>query len=252
MGKVYCMGDCHGAHKALLQCLERSGFNKEEDTLIQLGDVVDGWSEVYECVEELLTIKNLIAIKGNHDDWFNEFLTKQIHPISWQQGGEGTLKSYCKHLDKMYINKEKGGYITDLLDTDIPHTHRDFFRKQLKYYKDDFGRLFVHGGFNRHELLIDQQYNYIFWWDRDLWYQALSVGGLDQKLKIKEPVEEIFIGHTATTSWKKDTPMQASIIYNLDTGAGFNGKLTIMDVDTKEIWQSDNVNELYNGEKGRN
>lgn len=252
MGKTYVMGDIHGSYKALIQCLERSNFNKEEDTLIQLGDVADGWSEVYECVEELLSIKNLIAIKGNHDDWFNEFLTKQSHPCHWMQGGEGTLKSYCKVLDKTWYGTDNRGYITSLLDTDVPWTHRDFFRKQHKYYKDDLGRLFVHGGFNRHELLKDQQYDHIFWWDRDLWYQALSVGGLGQKLKVKEPVEEIFIGHTATTSWKKDTPMQASIIYNLDTGAGFNGKLTIMDVDTKEIWQSDLVQELYKDGKGRN
>lgn len=250
--KIFVLGDIHGAYKALLQCLERSNFNKEEDTLIQLGDICDGWSEVYECVEELLTIKNLIAIKGNHDDWFNSWIRTSVHPTKWLQGGEGTLKSYCNNLDKKFVTIDKG-YMTNMIVEDLPISHIEFFRKQHKYYKDDFGRLFVHGGFNRHDLLIDQQYDYIFWWDRDLWYQALSAGGLGQKLKIKEPVEEIFIGHTATTSWKKDTPMQASIVYNLDTGAGFGaGKLTIMDINSKKIWQSDPVNSLYPEEKGRN
>jgi len=57
------MGDIHGNYKGLLQCLERSNFDYANDKLIQLGDVVDGWSESCECVTELLKIKNLISIK---------------------------------------------------------------------------------------------------------------------------------------------------------------------------------------------
>jgi serine/threonine protein phosphatase 1 len=45
MSKRLCMGDIHGNYKALMQCLERSNFNYEEDTLIQLGDVCDGHSQ---------------------------------------------------------------------------------------------------------------------------------------------------------------------------------------------------------------
>src|SRR6218665_1224627 len=260
MGKIYAMGDIHGAHKALVQCLERSGFNKEEDTLIQLGDVADGWSEVYQCVEELLTITNLIKIKGNHDDWFNDFLLWNSHPCDWQQGGDGTLKSYCNSLDKMYYAR-MSGYTTSLLDTDIPVSHREFFNKQAKYNKDEMNRLFVHGGFNRHELLKDQTHQHVFWWDRDLWNSALSFEGTKRglfgrehniKFKCKEEISEIFIGHTTTMMWDTDKPMKAANIWNLDTGAGFSGKLTIMDVDTKEYWQSDLVQELYPNESGRN
>jgi serine/threonine protein phosphatase 1 len=46
--------------------------------------------------------------------------------------------------------------------------------------------------------------------------------------------------------------MKAANIWNLDTGAGYNGKLTIMDIKTKEYWQSDLVTELYKDKKGRN
>lgn len=252
MSRTFIMADCHGANKAILQCLERSNFNKQEDTLIQLGDVVDGWGQVYECVETLLSIPNLISIRGNHDDCFNTWINTNIHPASWNQGGVGTLSSYCKNLDKLYWGADKQGYITELLDIDIPLTHKEFFRNQLKYYKDENNNLFVHGGFNRHFLLENQQQDYIFWWDRDLWYQALSTKGTDIKLKIAEPVKEVFIGHTTTQTWKKDIPMNASNIWNLDTGCGFgNGKLTIMNLETKEFWQSDPANELYPNEKGR-
>jgi serine/threonine protein phosphatase 1 len=45
--------------------------------------------------------------------------------------------------------------------------------------------------------------------------------------------------------WKTDKPMKAANIYNLDTGAGRTGRLTIMDIESKKFWQSDPVRELY-------
>ena len=39
MSRVLVMGDIHGAHKALVQCLKRSGFDNEKDTLIQLWEI---------------------------------------------------------------------------------------------------------------------------------------------------------------------------------------------------------------------
>jgi serine/threonine protein phosphatase 1 len=41
-------------------------------------------------------------------------------------------------------------------------------------------------------------------------------------------------------------------IWNVDTGAAFRGPLTIMDVDSKVFWQSENLDILYPNEKGRN
>jgi serine/threonine protein phosphatase 1 len=254
MGRIIVCGDIHGNYKGLKQCLERSNFDYENDTLIQLGDVVDGWNEVYEVVEELLKIKNLIAIKGNHDDWFNHYLELGSHPVDWLQGGQGTLESYCKHCNSSYIPR-MGGFTTTLNNAFIPKSHIEFFNKQLKYYKDDQNNIFVHGGFNRHELLKDQNYDDVFWWDRDLWMAALSFKDLvnnKYKLKIKEPCKEIFIGHTATVNLGTDKPMKGSMIWNLDTGSGFRGKLTFMDINTKEYWQSDRVDELYKDQKGRN
>lgn len=241
--RKFVMGDIHGSYKALLQCLERSGFNKEEDELIQLGDVCDGWSEVYECVEELLTIKNLITIRGNHDQWFYEFIRTGIHGSQWTQGADATRDSYGKRSMM------------------IPESHEKFFGTQMNYYVDEENRCFVHGGFNRHLSVKDQTYSHIYYWDRDLWYSALSFaatirGNKDidtpRVIKTADKFKEIYIGHTATTAWDKDTPMQAGNIWNLDTGAGFKGRLTIMDIDTKEFWQSDPVQELYKNEKGRN
>ena len=62
---------------------------------------------------------------------------------------------------------------------------------------------------------------------------------------------EVFIGHTPTIHLGSKKPLQAACVWNLDTGAGFTGPLTIMDVDSKHYWQSDEVHTLYPGEEPR-
>ena len=74
--KTFFVTDIHGGYRALLQVFERSGFDKKKDLLICGGDVVDGWPETVETIDELLTIKNLIPIMGNHDFWCYNWICK--------------------------------------------------------------------------------------------------------------------------------------------------------------------------------
>jgi len=257
--KKFVIGDIHGNYIGLIQCLERSNFDYKNDTLISLGDVVDGHSQSFEVVEELLKIKNLIAVKGNHDDWFNTWLETGKNPSNWQQGQKATGMSY---LEKSRPGTEwymyDGSEVYHSIRTnDIPDRHIEFFNNQLPYYIDDKNNLFIHGGFNRHYKLEEQD-EFLFWWDRDLWSQALSFKGMSAvegikqpKFKMVEDFKEIFIGHTSTQFWNENEPMNAANIWNLDTGGGWFGKVSIMNVDTKEFWQSDTGKELYPEFKGR-
>jgi len=248
--KTFVMGDIHGAYNALLQCLERSAFDYENDRLIQLGDVVDGYPESYECVKELLKIKNLIAIKGNHDDWFDNFIKTDYHPSLWSHGGKGTLISYLIHAGKKgKFFATNSGFKTALEAHDIPEKHRAFFDSQELYFIDEQNRFFVHGGFDRH-LPLDKQRKEDFYWNRDLWSEALRLNIHNKNVLLHDffdyvDFREIYIGHTPTTNWETDKPMSALNILNLDTGAGHSGRLTIMDVSTKKFWQSDPLPELY-------
>lgn len=250
MGRTLVCGDIHGGYLALKQVIERAKVTKE-DTLVFLGDYVDGYSQSYEVVEELMRLNNTnkcIFILGNHDEWMLQLLQHGQHGSNWHQGAEATKQSYIDNVG----------------DLNLPESHKNFFYSLINYYKDENNNIFVHGGFNRHFLLNEQTVPYIYYWDRDLWMQALSSKNLKDieddvlplnrkvvKFNIKEPCKEIFIGHTTTLMWKIDKPMNASNVWNLDTGCGFNGKLSLMDVDTKEVFQSDNLRELYPNESGR-
>jgi len=249
--RTFVIGDVHGAHKALRQCLERAAFDKVGDTLIQLGDITDGFEDVYDCVEELLTIPGLIAIKGNHDNWLNEFIETGWHPVAWRYGGAATASSYLRFLGKGGKLLSTGnGYKTALNPADIPESHRQFFRRQHLYYIDNQNNCYVHGGFDRHQEFKGQRPE-IYYWDRELWSAALSYDGPDthrqgkRKFRIVTAFNEIFIGHTPTVNWKTDKPMKAVNIHNLDTGGGWAGRLTIMEVGSKQFWQSDPLRELY-------
>jgi len=254
--KRFAIGDIHGNYKALLQCIVRSGFNTAEDQLITLGDVADGYAYVYDVVELLLAITNRIDIRGNHDQWFVDWIEKGFHPDYWRQGGEGTLKSYTSKLGfgyGPYVNFNTTGFKTGMSPDDLPETHRNFFLNQKLYHRDEQNNFFVHGGFNRHYTLEENlKTPHVLYWDRDLFYAAMSAESGNTKLKFKENFENIFIGHTQTTYWKKTTPIFADKVINLDTGGGwYTGKVTIMNIDTKEFWQSDLGSDLYPGEQGR-
>lgn len=253
---TYVIGDIHGTYLALVQVLKRCGFRYGIDELITLGDIVDGHADSYRVVEELLKIANRIDIMGNHDQWFHEFIISSVHPDEWSQGGLGTAKSYADAIGlDLIINRTlnksfRRSYYTyqlNLISDDITESHQNFFKRQHKCYKDDNNNVFVHGGINRFMPLKDQL-AYHMMWNRTMWDQALSSksGGQDLNWsKMGEDINLVFIGHTTTQRWGTDKPMKASNVWNLDTGAGGDGKLTIMNVETEEYWQSDNIHDLY-------
>lgn len=92
-------------------------------------------------------------------------------------------------------------------------------------------------------------------WDRDLWVFVLSYKEFDKyeggyKFRMYGDYKEVFIGYIVIVNWKVDKFMYVVNVWNFDIGVGFVGKLMFMDVNIKEIWQSDNVKELYFNEKG--
>lgn len=218
--KKFIIGDIHGEWEKLCDVFNKSGFNPDRDLLITLGDYVDRGSKSFEVVEELLSVNNRISLMGNHDWWFTEYLKWGEHPA--ETYGRVTIESF---LDK------------------IEDKHRNFFFNLLPYYVDEENRCFVHGGFNRHYKISEQYEKHIYWWDRDLFAIAMCWSG-DGKLMTKDRFNEIYVGHTPTQLFGKTEPINANIMWNLDTGCGKNkingleGRLTIMDLDTKQFWQS--------------
>lgn len=242
--QTFVMGDLHGNYDALRQCLKRAAFNYEQDTLIQLGDIVDGEEFSFECVEELLKIKHLVSIKGNHDAWLQEYIKTGYHPVKWGFGALNTARSYAKHAGKkLIVRGSPQGYKVSLNPADIPEMHQLFFKRQSLYYIDKWRNCFVHAGFDTKQPFNSQRpENY--YWDRLLWQNALKWQIAQKYQQNPDPFDTmeqfnaIFLGHTSTLHWHITVPMKAANIYNIDTGSGGLGKLTIMNVQTLKFWQS--------------
>jgi serine/threonine protein phosphatase 1 len=69
--RTFAIGDIHGGLKALLQVLNQIEIT-DQDSLIFMGDYVDGWSESAQVVDFLIQLSeeiNCVFIKGNHDFW---------------------------------------------------------------------------------------------------------------------------------------------------------------------------------------
>jgi len=225
--RKFVIGDIHGTHKALMQCLERSSFNRSKDLLISLGDVCDRGPEVRQVIDEFLAIKNLIFILGNHDAWTLDWFEKGAQPQMWlAQGGLETMSSYGGSPDK----------------EGAPPAEHIQFLKDAHYWHVDDNRLFVHGGF-KPEIPLSKTNPEVFIWDRELLQIAL-----EYPQKKLTPFKEVFVGHTPTMSLPPSygmEPVHGNDVWGIDTGAGCGGCLTIMDVETKEYWQSDLISKIY-------
>ena len=95
--RVLAIGDIHGGLKALIQVLNKIEV-KDEDTLIFVGDYVDGWSESAQVIQFLIELSeniNCVFIKGNHDVWCEDWLRSgEVNPTWFMHGGKETLESY--------------------------------------------------------------------------------------------------------------------------------------------------------------
>ncbi|MCD6200285.1 MAG: serine/threonine protein phosphatase [Bacteroidales bacterium] len=217
----FVIGDIHGRNRALEQCFERSGFNNQEDLLICLGDVCDRGPGVKESFDLLRQIRHLVYILGNHDKWFLEWTLTGKREIPWTaQGGNASIRSYH--------------------DQPVPENHIQLLRSASLYYVLE-NKLFVHAGIDP-EKSLEEQTEYDLLWSRELVHRALSAVD-DPDIEKVTSFEEVFVGHTPTINYGFNIPVFLKGVWLMDTGAGWWGRLSIMDIDTGEYWQSDPVSE---------
>ena len=144
------MSDSHGGYRAMMQCLERCGFDNDADRLYFLGDVVDGWSETKQSINVLLCINNLVYLLGNHDQWALEYYSNKMYqgeePLGvwlWQ-GGAATVKSYGAGKP-------------------MPEDHLALLQNAKTYHVTDDNILLVHAGFDTEKLIEETDPDYLIW-----------------------------------------------------------------------------------------
>ena len=235
MGRRLVIGDIHGSYRALMRVFEKAAVGYDDDVFF-VGDISDGYPETLECLRLFYSMRNFHAVIGNHDLWLMNYLSTREAPLHWlSQGGNHTVES----IDKA-PKRERLMYAE--------------FLASWPYVLESGDDLIMHGGPSTfsveelHEIASIKRHTYEekdrtspgyrIVWDRDYFYNTLE--GRQKHLE-----KRIITGHTPV----KNRPYVSKdgMLINLDTGAGFNGPLTMMDIDSMEIFQSNGSDTYYPG-----
>lgn len=208
---TFVLSDIHGCADELEALLKKIPLIKGSQ-IIFLGDYVDrgpNSKKVIDIILDLKTKYEVIALKGNHEKMFLDFLRNKDTPEALSfiyNGGGATLASYS--------DPKTGQY-------EIPKTHIKFFDSLKLYYEtDDY--IFVHAGLPNVEIqdLGKRDYENTFLWVRDNFFKS------DFKWE-----KLIIHGHTCVEEVE-----QTKKRINIDTACAYGGKLTALQLPEMEFY----------------
>lgn len=151
MEKIIAISDLHGHYTELMDLmdkLKKEGVNFKKDTLVFLGDYVDGGPDVKKVLDQLMDWHKIyphwVYLFGNHESLLLDAFNPK-HPIYgdfylwYRQGGKETTDSFItddlSDYDRALVNPQD--IITD--------KYTDFLRELPLFYETD-KYFFVHGG----------------------------------------------------------------------------------------------------------
>lgn len=204
--RLIAIGDIHGHALALESLLDAIALGPE-DTLVTLGDYVSRGPDSKRVLDLLIGLSErcqLIPILGNHDEMMLDSREDPHAELRWKsQGGETTLASYVPNAGI----------------EDIPQSHWDFLESCLPYFEtEDY--VFTHANYCWHSRLEDQPVSFLRW---------LSLEDSPPRAHLNG--KKFVVGHTAGEI------RDYGFCRCIDTGCGFGGKLTAMDVFDGHVWQ---------------
>lgn len=94
--KYFFISDVHGAYDKMIDALNEYGFNKQTDTLVNVGDSFDRGPDSLKVLEFLLSCPNRILIWGNHDLRLADLVLglSKIHNEDFINGVDDTINSF--------------------------------------------------------------------------------------------------------------------------------------------------------------
>ncbi|QDT90161.1 metallophosphoesterase family protein [Gimesia algae] len=205
-GRLIAIGDIHG-HNLALQALLEQIVPVEDDTIVILGDYINRGPDSCGVIETLLELHEqcqLIPILGNHEEMMLDSRDDCHAEQRWMyQGGKATLESYG---DNAGIGQ-------------ISQTHWRFLSECRPYYETE---------------------NFIFTHANYCWYSALDQqpSSLLRWLSLKESEPRPHVsGKTVILGHTPGVIRDYGFCRCIDTGCGFGGQLTAMDVASNTSWQ---------------
>jgi serine/threonine protein phosphatase 1 len=141
---IFAIGDVHGQYD-LLEALLKD-WNQETEKLIFLGDLIDRGPDsrkVVSLVQSLVQDKKAIAIKGNHECMYLDWLAHPESLVTYYlpSGGAQMLDSYIGKKNVSYL---EGSAMANQMKTEYRDVEQ-FFRS-MSLYEEVGDLVFVHAG----------------------------------------------------------------------------------------------------------
>lgn len=216
---AYAIGDVHGRSDlvdAVGAAIDRDAAARGGETIeIWLGDYVDRGPDSAGVVSRLIERarhRRLVAVRGNHEVMFEEFLAGRLDPEEWRRvGGFETLLSYG--VDVRALSRAPLERWVAAADAAVPAEHRAFLESLCDSFRlGDY--FFTHAGV-RPGVSLTRQVGDDLQWIRDEFLGDERDHGA-----------VVVHGHTPVM----EPEFRANRI-NLDTGAYMTGRLTCLAVD---------------------
>lgn len=197
-GRDFVIGDLHGCYDLFLKLLDDIKFDKENDRMFSVGDLIDRGDKNIECLK-LIEKPWFHCVMGNHEKMMVDAVLKQLNVELWlQNGGNWSIGHPVDELiDLACLAKLLPYSITvQAKDGDIGICHAQPPSLKWEDVKDP-----------------DERSKQIMLWAR-MWIE-------DKDMEDVEGVNMTIHGHTPV-----DKPEQIGNVLFIDTGAVFTGNLT--------------------------
>lgn len=240
---LFIMSDIHGCLNEFIGRIhdlnDLESVKAGRDKLILLGDYIDRGAESCQVLQKVYDIQkecgadNVIVLRGNHEDWFLEFLEKKSRDWLAEDEKLNTSRTFLTkeqmtELKELAV-KESVGKVYDFIRQCIKDNHRELLKwmKRLPYYYNTDTQIFVHAG-------VDEEAG--DWW---------NVGTPDYYFTGKYPPTlgefymDIIAGHTATSSIVGESEFHDVLYdgqshYFVDGGVERSGKIPVLVYDEKK------------------
>jgi len=228
--RVYAIGDIHGRVDLLKRLHDQIAKDAQtaapgiRKTIIYLGDYVDRGFNTKELIDFLIDSPlpdfAPVYLKGNHDEYFVNFLQTALDGAPWlKYGGDATVYSYGVRISEDVLPEQRLEHICERLRETVPERHLAFLSQlKLAWTVGDF--LFVHAGVHP-----DRP------WDKQVSQDLLWIR--DEFLDSDRDFGKIVVhGHSVT-----ETPDVRDNRIGIDTGACYSNVLTclVLEGDSKRF-----------------
>jgi diadenosine tetraphosphatase ApaH/serine/threonine PP2A family protein phosphatase len=212
--RLYAVGDIHGRSDLLDRIIlaithDLEVYPASDCLTVTLGDYVDRGPDTRGVLDRLANNPfptDFVALKGNHEELFEDFLFKPSVAAHWRHvGGLETLQSYGIRVHPLVGSYERAA---KALHSALPRTHREFLRSLTLSLT--VGKYFLcHAGVRPGILLEDQMAADLLWIREPFLESRVDFGKI------------IVHGHSPV-----EEPEVLPNRINIDTGAFMTGRLT--------------------------